>query len=72
MGKQLKAVKAPVYVLLGDKDIIFPHAKSQANAEKHISSFVEAKVFENVGHGIECHGPALQWVKEKIAGIEAR
>jgi pimeloyl-ACP methyl ester carboxylesterase len=66
MGEQLATVKAPTYLLLGDKDILFPFGKSISNARKYLHPLKDVKVFENVGHGIETHDKALNYIGEKI------
>ncbi|MCB0495477.1 MAG: alpha/beta hydrolase [Cyclobacteriaceae bacterium] len=69
MGKQLAEVKADTYLLLGDKDMLFPTVKSIENAKKHISTLVDVKVFENVGHGIETYAGAMKYIGEKIKSM---
>ena len=67
MQDQLTQVKSPTYLLLGDKDLLFPYAKSEMNARKLIPTLKEVKVFSNVGHGIETYAPALQYVNKLIS-----
>lgn len=62
MDKQLDDVKSDTYLLLGDKDLLFPYNNSIINAKKHIKSLKAVKVFENVGHGIETYNKALNYV----------
>jgi pimeloyl-ACP methyl ester carboxylesterase len=69
MGSELKKVQVPTYLLEGDKDILFPFQKSIANAKEQISAFRDAFVFENVGHGIETHRPALEKLKKLVLEI---
>jgi pimeloyl-ACP methyl ester carboxylesterase len=66
MGKELAEVKAPTYLLVGDKDLLFPSERSVVNAEKHLKTLKEIKVFHNVGHGIETYDKALKYIGEKI------
>jgi pimeloyl-ACP methyl ester carboxylesterase len=66
MDKQLAEVKADTYLLVGDRDLLFPFQKSIENAKKHLSTFKDVKVFNNVGHGIETYDKAMQYVGEKI------
>jgi pimeloyl-ACP methyl ester carboxylesterase len=66
MDQELKEVKVPVYLLEGDKDLLFPFQKSVANAKEKLSNLKEVKIFENVGHGIETYGPALQFMGDTI------
>ncbi|WP_373522218.1 alpha/beta fold hydrolase, partial [Aquiflexum sp.] len=53
MNQELAKVKADTYLLLGDKDLLFPYQKSIENAKKHIKPLKDIKTFQNVGHGIE-------------------
>ncbi len=69
MGVQLEEVKVDTFVLLGDKDLLFPYHKSLQNAEKLIRNLKEIKVFADVGHGIETYAPALAYIGEKIEGL---
>ena len=66
MAKELAQVKAPTYLLVGDKDLLFPFTKSILNAKQHLKTLKEVKVFNNVGHGIETYDKALQYIGEKI------
>jgi esterase/lipase len=63
MGKELDHVPVPFYLLLGNKDLLFPYKKSVENAQAGLSNLKEVKIFEQVGHGIETFSPALQQVK---------
>jgi len=69
MGVELTNVDCPVYLVEGDKDLLFPFEKNIANAKKLLKNLVEVKVFENVGHGIETHAPALNYIHEKLLEI---
>ncbi len=66
MNRELEEVKVDTYLLVGDKDLLFPYRKSIANAKKWIRSLKDVKVFENVGHGIETHSAALRYVGERV------
>jgi pimeloyl-ACP methyl ester carboxylesterase len=66
MGKQLADVKSDVFLLLGDKDLLFPYEKSLINARKYIKCVKDIKVYNQVGHGIETHHMAMQYIGEKI------
>lgn len=67
MGDELGKVKVDTYLLVGDKDLLFPFEKSIHNGKTRISSLKDVKVFENVAHGIETYAPALQYVSEKTS-----
>ncbi|MCU0352965.1 MAG: alpha/beta hydrolase [Cytophagales bacterium] len=66
MDEQLANVKVDTYLLVGDKDLLFPYQKSIDNAKKHLKTLKEIKVFNNVAHGIETYGRAMQYIGEKI------
>lgn len=66
MDKQLGEVKVDTYLLEGDQDLLFPFQKSIDNATKHIKTLKEVKVFEQVGHGIETHAEAMNYVGSVI------
>lgn len=70
MAKQLEDVKVHTYLLEGDKDLLFPFQKSIENAKKHINTLKETKVFTNVGHGIETHDKALNYIGEIIENYQ--
>jgi hypothetical protein len=53
-------------LLEGDKDLLFPFQKSIENAQNHIKILRETKVFTNVGHGIETHDKALNYIGDII------
>ncbi|HRI59456.1 MAG TPA: alpha/beta hydrolase [Saprospiraceae bacterium] len=62
MGDELKAVTTDTFLLVGDKDLLFPYKKSVENARAKIGSLKKVIVFENVGHGIETFGEAIQTI----------
>lgn len=66
MDKQLEEVKTETYLLLGDKDLLFPFQKSLKNAKNKIKNLQDVTVFANVGHGIETYDKALRYIGEKI------
>ncbi|AEA45918.1 serine aminopeptidase domain-containing protein [Fluviicola taffensis] len=66
MDKQLEDVKAETYLLVGDKDLLFPYQKSVDNAQRQIKTLKETKIYNNVGHGIETYDKALNYIGEKI------
>lgn len=70
MDKQLAEVKVDTYLLEGDKDLLFPFQKSIDNAKTHLKLLKEIKIFENVGHGIETHKEAIQYVGKKIEQLQ--
>lgn len=62
MADELADVPVETYLLIGDKDLLFPYKRSVANARKYLRNLSDVKVFSNVGHGIETYTPALQYV----------
>jgi pimeloyl-ACP methyl ester carboxylesterase len=66
MDKQLEQVKAETFLLVGDKDLLFPYQKSVDNAKRQIKTLKEIKIYNNVGHGIETYDKALNYIGEKI------
>ena len=66
MDKQLEQVMTQTYLLVGDKDLLFPYQKSVENAKRQIKSLKEIKIYTNVGHGIETYDKALNYIGEKI------
>jgi pimeloyl-ACP methyl ester carboxylesterase len=66
MDRQLEEVKVDTYLLVGDKDLLFPYQKSIANAKRQLKTLKETKIYSNVGHGIETYDKALNFIGEKI------
>jgi len=66
MADQLNMVKTDIYLLEGDKDLLFPFQKSIDNARARLSNLKEVKIFKNVGHGIETYKEALNYVGQVI------
>jgi pimeloyl-ACP methyl ester carboxylesterase len=66
MDKQLAEVTSEIYLLNGDKDLLFPYQKSIQNAKKHFGKLKENIVFQNVGHGIETYDKAMNYIGNKI------
>ena len=66
MGSELSKINVDVYLLLGDRDFLFPLKKSIKNAKKHIKSLKDIEVFNNVGHGIETYDMAIHYIGKKI------
>ena len=60
MSKQdLEAIATPVYLILGDRDLLFPYKKSLAIARTHIRSLKKSFVIPDTGHGIETSKDAI-------------
>ncbi|MBS1730469.1 MAG: alpha/beta hydrolase [Bacteroidetes bacterium] len=69
MDKQLEDVKVETYLLVGDKDLLFPYRKSIQNAKRKINTLKETKIYNNVGHGIETYDKAMNYIGEKIKNL---
>lgn len=66
MNQQLAETDVDVYLLEGNKDLLFPYQKSVDHAKKYIKVLKEVKIFENVGHGIETYDKAMNYIGEII------
>jgi pimeloyl-ACP methyl ester carboxylesterase len=64
--KELAAVSVPVYLLLGDKDLLFPWQKSLRVAQTHLKHLHPAVVLPNIGHGIETSPVAMAALVEML------
>jgi pimeloyl-ACP methyl ester carboxylesterase len=69
MGRELKDINIPTYLIEGDKDLLFPYQKSIDNAKKNITTLKEVVVLPNVGHGIETHKKAIQIILERTKAL---
>jgi pimeloyl-ACP methyl ester carboxylesterase len=66
MNKELEKVQVETYLLLGDKDLLFPFQKSVDNAKRQIEPLKEVKIYPNVGHGIETYDKAMNYIGDQI------
>ena len=66
MNKELEKVQVETYLLLGDKDLLFPFQKSLDHAKRLIKTLKEVKIYTNVGHGIETFDKAMNYIGEQI------
>jgi len=71
MDEQLRQVKSPVYLLEGDKDLLFPYQKSVAHAKEKLSNLKDVNVLQDVGHGIETHPEAIRTLANWLKNIQA-
>jgi pimeloyl-ACP methyl ester carboxylesterase len=60
---ELQKINTPVYLLEGDKDLLFPFQKSIDYARQHIKTLKDVFVLKHTGHGIETSKEAMQVVK---------
>lgn len=67
MGDQLNNVSVDTHLLVGEKDILLPPRLSIEHAKKHLQgSLKRVQVFEQAGHGIECHPPCMAYIEDAI------
>ena len=66
MNKELEKVQVETYLLLGDKDLLFPFQKSVDHAKGLIKSLKEVKIYSKVGHGIETFDKAMNYIGDQI------
>ena len=66
MNKELEKVQVETYLLLGDKDLLFPFQKSVDHAKRLIKSLKEVKIYSKVGHGIETFDKVMNYIGEQI------
>lgn len=72
MNEELKDAQIATYLLLGDKDLLFPYQQSVDNASKHLKNLKDIKIYSDVGHGIETYGKALHYIGEIIKNYPAQ
>lgn len=56
---ELKQVSSDIYLLLGDKDMLFPYKKSGTVACVHLRNLKGIKIIPDTGHGIETSKQAI-------------
>lgn len=67
MGNQLNNVSVDIHLLVGENDMLIPPKKSIHNAKKHLKENLKnVHLFKNVGHGIECYKPCIDYIKQTI------
>ena len=68
---ELDHITVPVYLLLGDKDPLFPYQKSLHVAKQHLRTLRRSVVLPNTGHGIEISSLAMNaladFLREEVA-----
>lgn len=69
MDGELRQVKSPVYLVLGDHDLLFPIEKSISNARNLIQNLKDIQIF-SAGHGVETLPQGMNYLKEKIGELE--
>ena len=63
---ELTKITNDVYLLVGDKDILFPYEKSLATAQRHLLMLRGTYVLPNTAHGIETSRKAMMIVRDII------
>jgi len=69
-ANELVDVISDVYLLVGDKDLLFPYQKSLKTARKYIRTLRGICVLSDIGHGIETSGKAIEIVAAIASGKE--
>jgi pimeloyl-ACP methyl ester carboxylesterase len=64
---ELEELVSPVYLILGDKDILFPCKNTMHIAKRHISSLKKIIVIPNIAHGIETSKQAISILFDLIS-----
>ena len=59
---ELSQVEAPVYLIVGEKDMLFPYQKTAKAAEEGLKNLKEVVVLPAVGHGIETLREAMETI----------
>jgi len=65
----LTQVQPPVYLILGERDLLFPAETSLANAKKLLSHLKDSAKYP-AGHGIETLSAALLYLRSNVATLE--
>lgn len=59
---EMKQVSNDVYLLVGEKDLLFPYKHSVSKAKRCLSKLKEVHILPDTGHGIEISKPAMNIV----------
>jgi pimeloyl-ACP methyl ester carboxylesterase len=65
--EELSRINADIYLVLGEKDLLFPFQKSLSIAKKYIQSLKKTYTLPNTGHGIETSTEAIALIEEIMA-----
>jgi pimeloyl-ACP methyl ester carboxylesterase len=57
---ELNQVKAPVYLIVGEKDLLFPYQNTVKAAEERLKNLKKVVVLPGVGHGVETLRGAME------------
>jgi hypothetical protein len=69
-ANELEDVISDVYLVVGDKDLLFPYQKSIKAARKYLQTLRGVCVLKDVGHGIETSRNAMEIVAAIASGKE--
>jgi pimeloyl-ACP methyl ester carboxylesterase len=69
MNQELTLVQSGVYLILGEKDLLFPAEKSLENGRKLLPNLRAFQILR-AGHGVETMNKALYFLKDNIALLE--
>ncbi len=69
MNQELNLVQSAIFLVLGEKDMLFPAEKSLSNARKLLANLKDTQILK-AGHGIETLDKAILFLKDKVAGLE--
>lgn len=70
MKRELSNVMVKTYLLLGDKDVLFPISRSIKNAKQRLKSLKDVQVYGDVGHGIETYKEAMKYIGSVIRSLD--
>ncbi len=63
---ELSSIQNDVYLLLGEKDRLFPYQRSLKVAQQHLKNLKEVLVIPETGHGIDTSGKAMAIINRLI------
>jgi len=66
-GGELRQVSSEIYLLLGEKDLLFPYKKSATMARKYLKGLRGIAIIPDTGHGIETSGKAMAGITQILA-----
>jgi len=68
MGEQLELVQTDTYLIVGDRDIMFPAQSQITQAKQRLGeNLKDIIVLKDVGHGIETYHPAIELIETIIS-----
>jgi pimeloyl-ACP methyl ester carboxylesterase len=67
--EELSRIDADIYLILGEKDLLFPFKKSLSIAEKYIKTLKKTYTLPDTGHGIETSREAIGLIEEIMQGV---